>query len=206
MRFLPGLDTKCDIWFKSFHPKNAQFQSNGIRTPFGEVNKANNYQGGGEEKRSQFSREVFINQWECTGWQINWNVLLSLSLSNHFKWTCSTYFYFPRGKKCFHMKIPSHFEHYISKRSITSLSLFSGSKKDEEHHQSSEVQNNNKDRKNSLGRLRARSSLDLSSLGFGSISRASSKAGLTDLKEEADSIKTANKEKLKINSKLFRSH
>ena len=29
-----------------------------------------------------------------------------------------------------------------------------------------------------------------------SISRASSKAGLTDLKEEADSIKTANKEKL----------
>ena len=113
---------------------------------------------------------------------------------------------FEEGKKCFHMKIPSHCEHYFSKRSITSLSLFSGSKKDEEHHQNSEVQNNNKERKNSLGRLRARSSLDLSSLGFGSISRASSKAGLTDLKEEADSIKTANKEKLKINSKLFRSH
>ena len=111
-----------------------------------------------------------------------------------------------REKNCFHMKISSHFEHSFSKRSITSLSLFSGSKKDEEHHQSSEVQNNNKERKNSLGRLRARSSLDLSSLGFGSISRASSKAGLTDLKEEADSIKTANKEKLKINSKLFRSH
>ena len=84
--------------------------------------------------------------------------------------------------------------------------MFTSSKKDEEHHQNSEVQNNNKERKNSLGRLRARSSLDLSSLGFGSISRASSKAGLTDLKEEADSIKTANKEKLKINSKLFRSH
>ena len=40
-------------------------------------------------------------------------------------------------------------------------------------------------RKNSLSRLRAaRSSLDLSSLGFGSISRAGSKAGLSELKEE----------------------
>ena len=100
-------------------------------------------------------------------------------------------------EKCFRIKIPSHFEHYFSKRSITSLSLFNSSKKDEEHHQSSEVQHSNKERKNSLGRLRARSSLDLSSLGFGSISRASSKAGLTDLKEEADNIKTANKENSK---------
>ena len=57
------------------------------------------------------------------------------------------------------------------------------SKKDDEQH-SSEV---NKERKNSFGRLRgARSSLDLSSIGFGSISRASSKVALTDLKEECD--------------------
>eukprot|EP00091_Calanus_sinicus_P011325 TRINITY_DN25675_c0_g1_i1.p1 TRINITY_DN25675_c0_g1~~TRINITY_DN25675_c0_g1_i1.p1 ORF type:complete len:197 (-),score=10.44 TRINITY_DN25675_c0_g1_i1:17-607(-) len=71
---------------------------------------------------------------------------------------------------------------FVNKRSITSLSLFNSSKKDDE--QTSEV---NKERKNSFGRLRgARSSLDLSSIGFGSISRASSKVALTDLKEESD--------------------
>jgi len=121
------------LFSRNTQDKTRDTKTNGIKTPFGDVNKASNYCG--DEKRSQFS----------------------------------------------------------SKRSITSLSLFNSSKKDEEHHQSSEVQHSNKERKNSLGRLRARSSLDLSSLGFGSISRASSKAGLTDLKEEADNIKTANK-------------
>lgn len=103
--------------------KNEKDSSNGIKTPFGEVNKPIvNSQA--DEKRSQF----------------------------------------------------------VNKRSITSLSLFNSSKKDDE--QTSEV---NKERKNSFGRLRgARSSLDLSSIGFGSISRASSKVALTDLKEESD--------------------
>jgi len=103
--------------------KNEKDSANGIKTPFGEVNKPHvNSQA--DEKRSQF----------------------------------------------------------VSKRSITSLSLFNSSKKDDE--QPSEV---NKERKNSFGRLRgARSSLDLSSIGFGSISRASSKVALTDLKEESD--------------------
>ena len=76
---------------------------------------------------------------------------------------------------------------FASKRSITSLSLFSGKKdgEGEGNVDRSEVSSGPKERKNSLGRLRAaRSSLDLSSLGFGSISRASSKATLADLKEE----------------------
>lgn len=86
---------------------------------------------------------------------------------------------------------------FCSKRSITSLSLFSNNSKKEED--SLQQSGPGKDRKNSLGRLRgARSSLDLSSLGFGSISRASSKVGLTELKEENDSIYQTNKENVKI--------
>ena len=84
---------------------------------------------------------------------------------------------------------------FASKRSITSLSLFSGKKDGEEAGgvDRSEV-STPKERKNSLGRLRAaRSSLDLSSLGFGSISRASSKATLSDLKEEPNNGKSERK-------------
>ena len=94
-------------------------------------------------------------------------------------------------------------EHDVfSKRSITSLSLFNNSKKDEEQPANNSI-NNNKDRKNSFGRLRAaRSSLDLSSLGFGSISRASSKSALTELKEENDNINNTNKEKPQNNLSL----
>ena len=76
---------------------------------------------------------------------------------------------------------------FVSKRSLTSLSLFSGSfrKDGEETSDRGGEVTAPKERKNSLGRLRAaRSSLDLSSIGFGSISRASSKATLSDLKEE----------------------
>ena len=82
------------------------------------------------------------------------------------------------------------------------MSLFNNSKKDEEQPANNSI-NNNKDRKNSFGRLRAaRSSLDLSSLGFGSISRASSKSALTELKEENDNINNTNKEKPQNNLSL----
>ena len=84
---------------------------------------------------------------------------------------------------------------FAGKRSITSLSLFSSKKDGEEsgNVERGEV-NTPKERKNSLGRLRAaRSSLDLSSLGFGSISRASSKATLSDLKEEPNNGKSERK-------------
>lgn len=85
-------------------------------------------------------------------------------------------------------------EHSYSKRSITSLSLFNNSKKEDDQQNSNN--NSQKERKNSFGKLRARSSLDLSSLGFGSVSRASSRAALTDLKEENhDAINNTNKEK-----------
>merc|ERR1719193_1993727 len=58
---------------------------------------------------------------------------------------------------------------FLSKRSLTSLSLFS--KKDEKDEKDEEIPAEPKERKNSISRLRAaRSSLDLSSLGFGSIS------------------------------------
>ena len=75
----------------------------------------------------------------------------------------------------------------LGKRSLTSLSLFSSRKDGEE---SGEATPAPKDRKNSLTRLRAaRSSLDLSSIGLGGLSRAGSKAQLQDLKEEPNQTK-----------------
>lgn len=69
---------------------------------------------------------------------------------------------------------------FLNKRSITSLSLFNKKDDDAPHIEP-------KERKNSISRLRAaRSSLDLSSLGLSSISRASSKATLSELKEEGE--------------------
>jgi len=118
--------------------KNEKDSANGIKTPFGEVNKPLvNSQA--DEKRSQF----------------------------------------------------------VNKRSLTSLSLFNSSKKEDDA-SSEQV---NKERKNSFGRLRgARSSLDLSSIGFGSISRASSKVALTDLKEEGSDTNPVKSESNKIKS------
>lgn len=70
---------------------------------------------------------------------------------------------------------------FLNRRSMTSLSLFGSSKKQTEPTTTSAT----KEKKSSLSRLRsARSSLDLSSIGFGSLSRSQSKVALGDLKEE----------------------
>ena len=151
------------------------FQSNGIKTPFGEVSRqySDCPSTPSDEKRSQFSRKVFINHLQHWMHPFNMFIFLVKVRSGVFK------------------LVTSFWTQWCSKRSITSLSLFNNSKKDDQENQN----NINKDRKNSFGRLRAaRSSLDLSSLGFGSISRASSKATLTDLKEENDNINNTNKE------------
>ena len=88
---------------------------------------------------------------------------------------------------------------FVGKRSLTSLSLFSSKERRDGEETSDRVGGDvttPKERKNSLGRLRAaRSSLDLSSLGFGSISRASSKATLSDLKEEPSGTKRSGNDR-----------